>query len=69
MFQEEFCVTDDKSKKKPRRIFLFEQSIIFSKPVGDGNSPSYQYKKCMKVDEPVHLCFAVLNMCVVLSDV
>lgn len=51
LLQEEFCVTDDKSKKKPRRVFLFEQSIIFSKPVGDGNSPSYLYKKCMKVSD------------------
>ncbi|XP_062521654.1 rho guanine nucleotide exchange factor 25-like [Corticium candelabrum] len=45
LLQEEFFVTDGKSNRKPRRVFLFDQTVIIAKPVGDMNAPFFKYIK------------------------
>ncbi|XP_055764092.1 kalirin-like [Salvelinus fontinalis] len=52
--QETFCVWEQDggvlSRSKDRRVFLFEQIIIFSELLRKGSSPpGYQYKKSIKV--------------------
>uniref|UniRef100_A0A6Q2Y1B5 Rho guanine nucleotide exchange factor 25 n=1 Tax=Esox lucius TaxID=8010 RepID=A0A6Q2Y1B5_ESOLU len=52
--QETFCVWEQDggvlSRSKERRVFLFEQIIIFSELLRKGSStPGYQYKKSIKV--------------------
>ncbi|XP_062303477.1 LOW QUALITY PROTEIN: kalirin RhoGEF kinase b [Osmerus eperlanus] len=53
--QETFCVWEQDggvlSRSKERRVFLFEQIIIFSEFIRKGSStPGYQYKKSIKVN-------------------
>lgn len=52
--QETFCVWEQDggvlSRSKERRVFLFEQIIIFSELLRKGsNNPGYQYKNSIKV--------------------
>ncbi|XP_007569391.1 kalirin isoform X2 [Poecilia formosa] len=52
--QETFFVTEQDagvlSRSKERRVFLFEQIVIFSELLRKGSStPGYQFKKCIKV--------------------
>uniref|UniRef100_A0A3P9QG14 Kalirin RhoGEF kinase b n=1 Tax=Poecilia reticulata TaxID=8081 RepID=A0A3P9QG14_POERE len=57
--QETFCVWEQDggvlSRSKERRVFLFEQIVIFSEPLRKGsNNPGYQFKNSIKV-RPVPL--------------
>lgn len=52
--QETFCVWEQDggvlSRSKERRVFLFEQIVIFSELLRKGsNNPGYQYKNSIKV--------------------
>lgn len=52
--QETFCVWEQDggvlSRSKERRVFLFEQIIIFSELLRKGsNNPGYQFKNSIKV--------------------
>lgn len=52
--QETFFVTEQDagvlSRSKERRVFLFEQIVIFSELLRKGSStPGYQFKKSIKV--------------------
>uniref|UniRef100_A0A087XMU9 Kalirin RhoGEF kinase b n=1 Tax=Poecilia formosa TaxID=48698 RepID=A0A087XMU9_POEFO len=52
--QETFCVWEQDggvlSRSKERRVFLFEQIVIFSEPLRKGsNNPGYQFKNSIKV--------------------
>ncbi|KAF7651544.1 hypothetical protein LDENG_00109230 [Lucifuga dentata] len=52
--QETFCVWEQDggvlSRSKERRVFLFEQIVIFSEPLRKGSSnPGYQFKNAIKV--------------------
>lgn len=52
--QETFFVTEQDagvlSRSKERRVFLFEQIVIFSELLRKGsNNPGYQYKNSIKV--------------------
>lgn len=66
--QETFFVTEQDSgvlsRSKERRVFLFEQIVIFSELLRKGSStPGYQFKKSIKVTasllvmEFVQCCF------------
>lgn len=55
--QETFFVTEQDagvlSRSKERRVFLFEQIVIFSELLRKGSStPGYQFKKSIKVPPP-----------------
>lgn len=57
--QETFFVTEQDpgvlSRSKERRVFLFEQIVIFSELLRKGSStPGYQFKKSIKVLDPEH---------------
>lgn len=62
--QETFFVSEQDagvlSRSKERRVFLFEQIVIFSELLRKGSStPGYQFKKSIKVGGPaagVKLC-------------
>lgn len=52
--QETFCVWEQDggvlSRSKERRVFLFEQIVIFSELLRKGsNNPGYQFKNSIKV--------------------
>lgn len=50
--QDEFLVWQGKTKKSFRRVFLFEELILFSKPRRDQENKGaeiYQYKNSIKV--------------------
>lgn len=54
--QETFCVWEQDggvlSRSKERRVFLFEQIIIFSELLRKGSSnPGYQFKNSIKVGQ------------------
>lgn len=56
--QETFFVSEQDagvlSRSKERRVFLFEQIVIFSELLRKGSStPGYQFKKSIKVGGPV----------------
>uniref|UniRef100_A0A3B3CDA6 Kalirin RhoGEF kinase b n=1 Tax=Oryzias melastigma TaxID=30732 RepID=A0A3B3CDA6_ORYME len=56
--QETFCVWEQDggvlSRSKERRVFLFEQIVIFSELLRKGsNNPGYQFKNSIKVKENV----------------
>lgn len=60
--QETFFVTEQDagvlSRSKERRVFLFEQIVIFSELLRKGSSiPGYQFKKSIKVREEGFLFF------------
>lgn len=66
--QETFFVTEQDSgvlsRSKERRVFLFEQIVIFSELLRKGSStPGYQFKKSIKVTTPLlvmvhgHCCY------------
>lgn len=55
--QETFCVWEQDggvlSRSKERRVFLFEQIVIFSELLRKGsNNPGYQFKNSIKVRPP-----------------
>lgn len=55
--QETFFVSEQDagvlSRSKERRVFLFEQIVIFSELLRKGSStPGYQFKKSIKVGGP-----------------
>lgn len=55
--QETFCVWEQDggvlSRSKERRVFLFEQTVIFSELLRKGSSnPGYQFKNSIKVRRP-----------------
>lgn len=55
--QETFCVWEQDggvlSRSKERRVFLFEQIVIFSELLRKGsNNPGYQFKNSIKVRLP-----------------
>jgi kalirin len=57
--QETFFVTEQDtgvlSRSKERRVFLFEQIVIFSELLRKGSStPGYQFKKSIKVNYVNH---------------
>uniref|UniRef100_A0A6Q2ZHH3 Uncharacterized protein n=1 Tax=Esox lucius TaxID=8010 RepID=A0A6Q2ZHH3_ESOLU len=71
--QETFCVWEQDggvlSRSKERRVFLFEQIIIFSELLRKGSStPGYQYKKSIKVCWRVCVC-ACVEPCVCVRSV
>lgn len=56
--QETFCVWEQDggvlSRSKERRVFLFEQTVIFSELLRKGSSnPGYQFKNSIKVTRPL----------------
>jgi len=56
--QDTFFVTEQDSgvlsRSKERRVFLFEQIVIFSELLRKGSStPGYQFKKSIKVTAPL----------------
>uniref|UniRef100_A0A4W6G4F5 non-specific serine/threonine protein kinase n=1 Tax=Lates calcarifer TaxID=8187 RepID=A0A4W6G4F5_LATCA len=64
--QETFFVTDQDagvlSRSKERRVFLFEQIVIFSELLRKGSStPGYQFKKSIKVSRASGFCSAGLS--------
>lgn len=59
LLQDTFMVSDTESSQpgrmKERRVFLFEQLVIFSEPLDKKKGfslPGFLYKNCIKVTDP-----------------
>lgn len=70
--QETFFVTEQDagvlSRSKERRVFLFEQIVIFSELLRKGSStPGYQFKKSIKVRSLYSLQFSESESCAVIK--